>query len=320
MNNVLLLSAGRRVELAQSFLTEIRARDPKAKLFAVDSNPKFSAACQIADQWLQAPKATDPNYIDFLLDTCRRYRIGLLVPTIDTELFILAKNRVAFATEGIHLAISDEPFVRQCRDKRLTAKLFSDFDIATPKIYDKEAIQFPCFAKPYDGSCSVGASLIQSKKDLSESILSDEKMMFMEFIDRGFCEYTVDVYFDRNSSLRCLVPRKRIEVRAGEVSKGITCRDCVYDYLLPRLQHLKGARGCVTLQLFAKNHSESYAALEINPRFGGGFPLSYEAGANYPGWLLDEYLLGRDVPFFDKWEKDLLMLRYDAKVLMHGAA
>jgi carbamoyl-phosphate synthase large subunit len=61
-----------------------------------------------------------------------------------------------------------------------------------------------------------------------------------------------------------------------------------------------------------------FAALEINPRFGGGFPLSYSAGANYPGWLIDEYILGKEVPFFDAWEDRLLMLRYDAKVLVHG--
>ncbi len=318
MRNVLLLSAGRRVELAQAFLAEIKTRDVKAKLFAVDLNPNFSAACQVADHSYQAPRVTDPQYIDFILDTCRLQQIGLVVPTIDTELLVLAQHRDAFATERIHLVISDEALVRVCRDKRKTASIFKKLGIATPDIYKKNWIQYPCFAKPYDGSCSIGSLRLQSNSDLNEDVLNDKKMMFMELVGNDFSEYTVDAYFNRNGALCCMVPRLRIEVRSGEISKGVTRRDHVYEYLLPRLQHLKGARGCITLQLFAKHESNEFTAIEINPRFGGGYPLSYSAGANYPCWLLDEYFFDRDLPFFDGWEEDLLMLRYDAKVLIHG--
>lgn len=320
MNNVLLLSAGRRVELVEAFLAEIRARDSLAKLFAIDANPYQSAACQVADNFLQAPTVSDPSYIDFLWDFCRARQVGLVIPTIDTELLVLAKHRDDFAAEGIHVIISDEALVRVCRDKRLTAGLFAELDIATPAIYPRKNIQFPCFAKPYDGSCSIGALRIEAGQDLPNAMLANEKMMFMEFVGSEYSEFTVDAYFDRHGSLRCLLPRQRIEVRAGEVSKGITRRNHVYDYLLPRLMNLKGARGCITMQLFAKVDPEAYAALEINPRFGGGYPLSYSAGANYPGWLLSEYVLDQEVQFFDEWEPDLLMLRYDAKVLVHGAA
>ncbi len=147
-------------------------------------------------------------------------------------------------------------------------------------------------------------------------MFDDEKMMFMEYIDPTHIEFTVDVYYDRMGQLKCAVPRQRIEVRGGEVSKGATRRHFVYEYLLPRLAKLRGARGCITVQVFANETIGRFAALEINPRFGGGYPLSYSAGANYPGWLIDEYLLGREIKFFDKWENNLLMLRYDAKVLV----
>jgi carbamoyl-phosphate synthase large subunit len=320
MDNVLLLSAGRRVELAQAFIDEINTRDKNAKLFAVDLRPELSAACQNADEWFAAPRVTNPSYIDFLLSTCRAQQIGLVVPTIDTELLVLAKHRETFAAEGIHLVISDESFVRVCRDKRQTSDLFTSIGISTPDIYARDNIHFPCFAKPFDGSCSIGALSIYCEGDLTEAILADEKMMFMELIGSDFSEYTVDAYFNRCGELCCLVPRYRIEVRSGEVNKGVTRRDHVYDYLLSKLRNLKGARGCITLQLFANNETGQFSALEINPRFGGGFPLSYSAGANYPGWLMDEYLLDKEVSFFEGWETDLLMLRYDAKVLVHGVA
>jgi carbamoyl-phosphate synthase large subunit len=142
----------------------------------------------------------------------------------------------------------------------------------------------------------------------------------MELIDDRHTEFTVDAYYAKDGSLKCLVPRERIEVRSGEVSKGVTRKHDVYDYLLPACKKIEGACGCLTIQIFANLENESFYGLEINPRFGGGFPLSYSAGANYPGWLITEYFLGKEIGFYDQWESDLLMLRYDAKELIHGYA
>lgn len=320
MNNVLILSVGRRVELAQVFASEIKARGLRAKMVATDMKPELSAACHVVDVAVKSPHVNDPSYIDFLLSTCKAHKVGLVIPTIDTELLLLSQNRDAFAAEGVHLIISDEALVRDCRDKRLTAGLFNNLDIDTPRIFERTAIQFPCFSKPYDGSCSIGASVVQDVSMLSAAMLADEKMMFMELIDGSHTEFTVDAYYDQIGQLVCFVPRQRMEVRGGEISKGFTRRNHVYDYLLPKLARLDGARGCITLQLFANLQTGRFAALEINPRFGGGYPLSYSAGANYPGWLIDEYLLDKKIPFFDGWEANLLMLRYDAKVLVHAAA
>ena len=107
-------------------------------------------------------------------------------------------------------------------------------------------------------------------------------------------------------------------MRSGEVSKGVTRRNHIVEYLKPKLSHLSGARGCLTLQIFAKADGSSFKAIEINPRFGGGYPLSYAAGANFPRWLLQEYLLEESPDFHDDWQADLLMLRYDAHVLVKG--
>lgn len=319
-HNVLILSAGRRVELIQAFQTELRIRAPGAKVFATDLNPEMSAACQVADHAFKAPRVTDPGYHDFLLDLCLREGVGLVVPTIDTELLGLARNRERFDRYGVALVISDESLVSACRDKRVSSALFEAAGIDVPHILDRDALAFPCFAKPYDGSRSVGAVLLPTAESLTAKMLDDPKMMFLEFIDGTHQEYTVDVYYDRDGAMKCLVPRERLEVRDGEVNKGATRKNHVHNYLKDRLLAMKGARGCLTVQLFTKADGSRYAALEINPRFGGGFPLTYAAGANYPGWLIDEYLLGKEVEDFDGWEKDLLMLRYDAKVLVRGQA
>jgi carbamoyl-phosphate synthase large subunit len=317
--NILILSAGRRVELLQAFQTECRKRLPEAFVGAVDLKPELSSACQIADKCFTGPRATDDGYVQFLADLCAREDIGLVVPTIDTELLVLSQNKNMFAQSGTTVVISDEVLISKCRDKRRTADVFNGLDIGTPKIFGRNSITFPCFAKPYDGSSGIDASRIETEADITKAMDANARMMFMELVDIvNYKEFTVDAYFDRNGSLQSMVPRERIETRAGEISKGITRRGALSKWLRPKLAGLNGAMGCITLQLFANADFTDFKAIEINPRFGGGYPLSYSAGANFPGWLIDEYILGAAPDFSDDWEADLLMLRYDAKVLVHG--
>lgn len=315
--NVLLLSAGRRVELLLAIKSEIKERGLNSRVLTTDLNPKMSAACHVADQAFAISRVTEEGYMDQLLELCEEQEVGLVIPTIDTELLGLSQARSRFAEKGIQLVVSDEELITKCRDKRRTAQFFASLGIDTPKLLDRSHLTFPCFAKPYDGSRSIGAAKLSQPTDLTETMRNDSKLMFMEYIDRSFDEYTVDAYFDRQGLLKCLVPRHRLEVRDGEISKGVTRKNHVYQYLQERLKKIQGARGCLTVQLFVKPDGQRYAALEINPRFGGGYPLSYAAGAKYPGWLIDEYLLSKEIPFFDGWETDLLMLRYDAQVLAH---
>lgn len=315
--NILVLSAGRRVELVQSFQNALRRHFPGALVYATDMRPDLSAACQIADGSLAVPRATDPQYVDFLSEFCSQHGIGMVIPTIDTELRVMAGSRERFLSEGVHVIVSGAALVSVCRDKRKTANVFDELGIAQPAIYDRNAIRFPCFCKPFDGSCSVGARPLHTVDMLSPELLANEKNMFMELVGSEYSEYTIDAYYNRAGQLCCLVPRERIEVRGGEVSKGATRKHFVYDYLLPRLRRMPDARGCITVQVFANPDSKDIKALEINPRFGGGYPLSHAAGADYPDWLVREYFLGEEITFMDSWESNLLMLRYDAKVIVH---
>jgi len=313
--NVLVLSAGRRVELIQDFRESLLKYFPSGKVFATDLYPALSAACRIADESFSAPRVTSPDYIDYLLGLCQTQRIGMVIPTIDTELMVLSDNKALFEDIGIQAVISDPMLVRASRDKRRTAVLFDVLQIDQPAIYPRDQIRTPCFCKPYDGSSGVGAHIVQSAEMLTNDLLLDDKNMFMELIGKEYKEFTIDAYYNRDQKLCCLVPRERIEVRGGEVSKGATRRNEVYYFMLRKLQALEGAIGCITIQIFANLETGSFKALEINPRFGGGYPLSYAAGAKYPEWLIQEYFLGRTIGFWDDWESDLLMLRYDAKVI-----
>lgn len=315
MTDILVTSAGRRVELVEAFVTE--AERIGGKVHATDLEPGLSSACQVAAKAHRLPRVTAPDYADRLLELCKAEGIGMIVPTIDPELSVLAEHRERFADHGVHAIISDAEMIAHCRDKRRTGDYFNSIGLDAPALMDKDDLSFPCFAKPIDGSSGIGARLLENADQVTNDLTDDPKMMFMEFVDGSHREYTVDAYYDRNGKLRCWVPRERIAIRAGEVAKGVTRRNFVYDKLGKILPNIKGARGCLTVQVFGREEDGRLLGIEINPRFGGGYPLAHAAGANYPAMLVDEYLLGKEARDISDWEANLLMLRYDAKVLVH---
>jgi carbamoyl-phosphate synthase large subunit len=317
--NILITSAGQRVSLVRAFQRELYNIYPGQEVFTTDLCPQLSPACQVSDKYFQVRKVTDPAYVEELIQLCRRYHIKMVVPTIDTELLVLAQHREMFRKENIHVIISSPAFIETCRDKRKTNSFFQERGLMVPAAIDKYNPVFPLFIKPYNGSLSVDTYIIRAKEELQAHHLNNDRFLFMEYLDKqDYDEYTVDLYYNRTGHVKCIVPRKRIMVRAGEVSKGITCKNGLVDTLREKLSYIPGAAGCLTAQFFLHKTSEQLIAIEINGRFGGGYPLSYRAGANYPQWLIEEYFNGKEIVYTEDWEDQLLMLRYDAEVLVHG--
>ena len=317
--NILITSAGQRVSLVRAFQKELKQLYPNGNVYTTDMFPELSAACNVSDRYFKVKRVTDEDYIPALLALCEQQRIRMVVPTIDTELLVLAQNRQKFSDRGIDVIISSVWFIEQCRDKRKINLFFEGRGIPVPKNIDKHRPEFPLFIKPYDGSLSANTFLIDKSEQLTDFHLSNEKFLFMEYISKDqHDEYTVDMYYDKNHEVKCIVPRKRILVRAGEINKGITNNNQIVPFLKQSLAQIDGAVGCLTVQVFLNRESGRIIAIEINPRFGGGFPLSYHAGANYPLWLIKEYFHNEAIPYKDDWEDQLLMLRYDDEVIVHA--
>lgn len=318
--NILITSAGRRVSLVRFFKQELYKVFPDSRVITSDANPNLSAACMVADDYFKVPRVSDPDYIAELLRLSLENDIRLIVPTIDTELLILSQNVELFRLNRIEIVISDYDIVKIFRDKRLTHTFFEKHEIRVAKEFDKKEYTLPLYLKPIDGSRSVDNFVITEESQLTSYHFSNDKLMFLEYLDhKKFTEYTIDLYYDRNSDLKCFIPRKRIEVRDGEVNKAVTTKTrFIYD-IWKKLAFVKGFRGCITLQVFVNIHDESLYGIEINPRFGGGYPLSYLAGGNFPKWIIQEYLLGENnIPAFENWEENLMMLRYDDEVLVRN--
>ncbi len=316
--NILITSAGQRVSLVRAFQKELKNVYPDGRVFTTDMTPEISAACNVSDKYFQVKRVTDPEYIKELLDLCVSENILMVVPTIDTELLTLSKSKQLFGSYGIEVIISDEQFISICRDKRVSSNFFQNRSITVPRIMEKSSLSFPLFIKPYDGSLSADTYLIKKEENLTAYHLSNEKLLFMEYINKEENdEYTVDMYFGKDNKVKCIVPRKRILVRAGEVNKGLTQKNRVVGFLKEKLNQITGAVGCLTVQVFLNKITSVITAIEINPRFGGGYPLSYNAGANFPKWLIEEYFLNQSIDYTEDWENNLLMLRYDDEVLVH---
>ncbi len=317
--NILITSAGRRVSLVKAFQQSLLSSLHQAEVYTSDLNPSLSPACQFSQKKFYLPHVNEGHYLNELLSLCKAEGIALVIPTLDTELMVFAKAKAVFAKEGINLLVSDESFITRCRDKWQTHLLFQKYGIAIPLQYDRRNIKFPAFAKPFDGSMSKDIWILPSAAHLAPALLQDERLMFMEYLDPlEYEEYTVDAYYDNWHNLKCMVPRLRMEIRGGEISKGITKRGYLYEYLFRKLNYMEGARGCITMQFFNHRSQKRILGIEINPRFGGGYPLSYASGADFPTFLIEEYLKQNEVAIFDNWKANQLMLRYDAEVFAIG--
>lgn len=313
--NVLILSAGRRVALSRS----LKAVCDKygSSLFAADMNPENSSACQDNQLSVKLPPVSSNLFSQKLEKVCKENDIGLVVPTIDTELLILSSLREHFATFGTNIVVSDSDLVSIANNKNMTAEFFSSLGVECPKIFQLDSPVFPAIAKPFDGSLSRDIHVLRTKKDYSSSIKSIPNLMLSEYLDPSlFEEFTCDAYYDRYHNLKCIVPRLRLEVRAGEVSKGKTVKNNIIDLFFEKLSKLFGARGCLTFQFFRNRENGSIKLIELNARFGGGVPLTIAAGAEYPCWLYREWVLGERIEKFDSWEDELTMLRYDDAIFV----
>lgn len=318
--NILITSAGKRVTLVNLFKKELGLVYPEGKVFTTDMNPELAPAGYVSDYCFKVPRVTDPCYLQQLIQICQSNEVGMIIPTIDTELLLLAANKELLQQVGVVPIVSSLDFVSACRDKRNTNALFQQLNIRIPEPRDKNHPVFPMFAKPYDGSLSKDLFVIRNEQELTPEIMEHPKLIFMEYIDKSeYKEYTVDLYYGRDNELKCIVPRERIEIRAGEINKGKTRKNYLVTYLKERMSHLPGVIGCICIQLFYRETDQDVVAIEINPRFGGGYPMSYHAGANYPRFLIQEYFKKETLSYTDDWRDNTLLLRYDSEIIVYDA-
>jgi carbamoyl-phosphate synthase large subunit len=315
---ILFTSVGRRVSLIRNFFRAHRELHLDGKIIGADASDQ-SPAFHITDASYLVPRVDTEAYIPRLLEICAQEQVSIIVPLIDTELMVLAENRLRFQALGTQVIISNPEVISIGMHKTETGAFFKKNSIDTPEIYSAEDIDRGCYrlplmVKPNDGSASRMVFKAETDEQLEFFRHYVPNAIIQEFIDGD--EYTLDVFVDLSGAVRCVVPRLRIEVRAGEVSKAVIVKnDRIIELGKMVAECLPGARGCITLQCIVSRQGE-IKMVEINPRFGGGAPLSIEAGADMPKWVV-QMVRGQEIGDVEHCFRDgLMMLRYDDEIFV----
>jgi carbamoyl-phosphate synthase large subunit len=320
--NMLISSAGRRVGLLACFRDSIATRGADWTVFAIDSGSTAPAAF-VADHALCVPRCTDPGFLDAVLQLCAKYRVRLLIPTIDTELPVYAAASGQLAEIGVKACISELSAVQICCNKIATHEWLVANGFPTVRqtglrsaLLHPSDWPLPLIAKPYNGSASLGVRRIQTRLEFEAMVDMSSECIVQEIASGR--EFTINVYVNQSGECICAVPHWRMEVRAGEVSKGVTVKNRrLMDLARAVAEALPGAYGPLNIQCFMDD-SGTTRIIEVNARFGGGYPLAHRAGGRFTDWLLDE-LEGKRLSYFDDWTDDLAMLRYDEAVFVSGS-
>ena len=321
--NILFTCAGRRTYLLKYFRENMQKGD---KIVATDM--QLSApALQAADVKLQVPAVYADNYVDMTLKICKDYQIEALISLNDLELPILAESKERFEAIGVKVIVSSPEVIDICFDKYKTAQWIESIGLQSPKTYvrlqdakdalEKGEISFPLFMKPRWGSGSIGLESIADMEDLdlyynilfkkikktilATASIGNEYIIIQEKLTGN--EFGLDVMNDLNGQHVAVSVKQKLAMRAGETDKAVT-RDLpiVRDMgaiIGKNLKHI----GNLDVDIMQRANGD-YCVLELNPRFGGGFPFSYEAGVNLPKAII-EWVKGNTV------DPSILLPQYD---------
>jgi carbamoyl-phosphate synthase large subunit len=313
--NVLITSASRKVLLVGAFRDAL-ARCGSGSIIAADISP-LAAALYAADLARIIPRSDDPDFIEALLRICEEDRVGLVVPTRDEELPILAGARERFEAVGTVVLVSTPDAVDTCRDKARFVVAVRAAGLHTPTLYpDAEATRYPAFVKPRWGKGGRGATKVADPLERAaalEAIGGDA--LVQAFIDAP--EFTIDVFLDFEGRPISCVPRERMAVVGGESVVGRTVRDADLSAAAVRLCSAIGLVGHLTVQAFRGPTDISF--IEINPRYGGAANLGFEAGAPTPEYAIRAARGERLEPRLDAYEAGLLMFRHPTDLFVREA-
>jgi len=321
---ILFTSVGRRVELIQAFRKA--ADELQIELVIIGADITADApALYFCDETQIVCRIKDSNYIPQLLAICESEKVDCLIPTIDTDLLLLAENKKRFEAVGTKVLISAVDKVKLCRDKNYTADYFVSIGLKSPlpvnsvekyhEAMEHGKVSFPAFIKPKDGSSSINAYKVETIDDLKLYAEKIKDYIIQPFISGK--EYTIDIFCDYEGNPVYITPRERLAVRSGEVLKTrITQDDTMIAEMLKLIADYKPC-GQITVQLIQDEKTGDNYYIEINPRFGGGAPLSIKAGADSAKAVL-KMLNGEKLTYQDKAARDgSIYSRFDQSVCVN---
>ena len=312
--NILVLSAGTRNKVVQYFKKEV---GESGRVIATDCS-NLAPAVYDADKFYLVPRITAPDYLDIILDICKKEQIDGVFSLIDPELSLLAKERERFLAIGTTPVISPHELVETCFDKYRMYQMLNRMQIPTGKCYvDKETfyeakangeIAYPVFVKPVKGSASININQAGSDEEIELLFRLYDDLMIQEYMNGQ--EYGADVYIDMKSG-KCasIFVKKKIKMRAGETDKSVSVKEPKLFAMLQDFVEKCGFRGMIDIDIFLIDGV--YYISEVNPRFGGGYPHAYACGVNMPAQVLVNLAGGENEPQIGAYRENICMMKYN---------
>ena len=309
--NILITSAGIRGYIIKYFKQSLKNQ---GKIYAADCS-RYAPALYDADSFFILPEVTNKNYINELINHCKKYDIKGIISLNDIELPILADNKKKFEKEKIKIIISDPEVIDICYDKYKTYQFLTKNGFKSPKTYislkkaeedfKKRNIKLPLLVKPRRGSASIDIVKVNTLKELKNEFSKKKNLIIQEYIDG--VEYGIDVFNNEEKTPVTVFAKKKIKMRAGETDKAMTIYDEKLLKQVSKLSKKIGLFGPGDIDVF--KHKDNYVFMEINPRFGGGYPLSHSIGADFPKKIID-ILMNRELkPSFTRYPENIVMMK-----------
>ena len=311
--NVLVLSCGTRNKIIQYFKRELNGA---GKVIATDMSPNAPALYE-ADVYYIVPRMTAPGYLDMIYDICRKEQVTGVLSLIDPELSLLALHEEEFHALGVTVIGSFYDLCERTLDKWQMFCWLKEHGYACAESYiDREAfygdvragkINYPVFVKPIRGSASIAISKVQDQETVDLLFEHADDLMIQEYLKGQ--EIGADCYIDMISGeLISVFTKKKLVMRAGETDKSISFKDTELFALIERFVKEAGFRGQIDIDIF--ECEGKYYISEVNPRFGGGYPHAYEAGANHMKYIVNNLQGKVNEPQIGEYESGVIMMKY----------
>lgn len=308
--NIMMLGGARRVSMAELFKRSGERIGREVSIISYELMEQVPIA--LVGKVIVGLRWSDPNVVADIVRVAKEYEIDIILPFVDGAIEIASKTRQHLP--GVFIPVSDFETSRTMFDKVAAAKSFEKAELPIPKTYTAINAKMPAIAKPRKGSASRGIKIFHTLDELMQlENLSD--YLVQEYVENRD-EYTVDCYVSQKGEILTVVPRVRLEVMGGEVTRTITCRNATLDRLSRQVIETFQLKGPVTLQFLHDLDKNRYLLMEVNPRLGGGVVCSIYAGAPITDYIIDESR-GITLNACDDWAYNTLMARYQKEAIFY---
>ena len=308
MTAVLFTCAGQRVDIVSAF------GRAGATTIATDINP-LAPALYHADRQALVGRIDDPGYVDELRALVDEHDVRLVVPLTDLDHFVLADNADGV---GALVLLPPREVIERTDDKYRAHVFFQERGIPSPETWLPgelpEDIPFPVLVKARRGFGSRGIYRATDARELQFFLGYTTADSMVQRCCAGE-EFSIDVFCDLDG--RCLnaIPRTMIESKGGESIKGMTIKDWDLIEFGRHVAETLGIRGPANVQCFRETDG-THRVTDVNPRFGGGFPLPLAAGSKYPELAIALANGERPEPRLGEYQEGVVMTRYFSHVTL----